>query len=192
MRIQSAGRLVGHDDGRTRGDCPGDGHALLLTAGHLRRVMFDAFRQSDAFEGVKGHIAAVDGVDALINQGQLHVFQYGQRLNEVVLLEDKANLFVADTAKLLVGKFAHVGAVQTVLAACGDVQTAQHVHHRGLAGAGLPHNGDKLPAVNVERHAVKGADFAFQSLAVNFVYVNQFNQMRHSFTTVFPVGADGD
>ena len=67
----------------------------------------------------------VNGIDALIDQRQLHVFQHRQVLDQVVLLENKPDLLVADAGELLVGKLPNVHAVQTVSAPGGDVQTAQ-------------------------------------------------------------------
>ena len=51
--VEVAGGLVGEDDLRPAGECPGDGDALLLTAGELRRaVAASRFRETDGLDDV--------------------------------------------------------------------------------------------------------------------------------------------
>ena len=46
VRIEVAGRLVGQHQRRAVDQGPGDGHALLLAAGHLRGLVIAAVGQS--------------------------------------------------------------------------------------------------------------------------------------------------
>ena len=129
--------------------------------------MLDPLGKPHPLQGLQGQVIAVVRADALVNQGQLHVFQHRQGLDEVVLLEDEADLLVANLAQLLVRQLPNVGAVQKVIPSCGDVQTAQDVHHRGFAGAGLAHHRHELPPVYGEADPVQGPDLAFKTLAVD-------------------------
>ena len=47
-RVEVAGRLVGEEDGRIGDQRAGDGHALLLAAGELRRLVVLAAGEADA------------------------------------------------------------------------------------------------------------------------------------------------
>ena len=50
LRIEVARRFVSQDQRGAIHQGPGDGHPLLLAAGHLRRLVVDARGQSDLFE----------------------------------------------------------------------------------------------------------------------------------------------
>ena len=141
--------------------------------------MLHAVGKTHPVQGLQGQVVAVVRPDALVNQGQLHVLQHRQGLNQVVLLEDEADLLVADAAELRVRQLPDVGAVQEVVPPCGDVQAAQDVHHGGLAGAGLAHDGHEFPPLYGEGNPVQGPDLAFKTLAVDLEDVLQFNQICH-------------
>ena len=59
VRIEVARRLVGQQQGRAVDQRPRDGHALLLAAGHLRRLVVGAIGQADA---VQQHVRKADGL----------------------------------------------------------------------------------------------------------------------------------
>ena len=84
-------------------------------------------------QGLHGHVLPVEDGHPPVDQGQGHVLQGVQLLNQVVALKDEADLPVSDAGQLLVCEGADVGPLQKVLPVGGDVQTAQHVHHGGLA-----------------------------------------------------------
>ncbi len=94
--VQCAGGLVGHDDGRAGGDGSGDGRPLLLSAGHLGGFVLGPVQQIDPLLSVLHQIPPLGAQNPLIEQGEFYVFPHIQGGNEVVALEDEANLFVAD------------------------------------------------------------------------------------------------
>ena len=49
-RVEVSGRLVGEQERRTIDERPRDGHALLLTAGHLARLVVHALAKSHFFQ----------------------------------------------------------------------------------------------------------------------------------------------
>ena len=53
-RVEIAGRLVGHQNGRPVGQRPGNGHPLLLAAGKLTGMMVHAIGQPDSIEQFRG------------------------------------------------------------------------------------------------------------------------------------------
>ena len=55
-RVEIAGRLVGEEETRPIGDGTGDGYALLLTAGKLRRTVIAAFGNAERVPGVGSRV----------------------------------------------------------------------------------------------------------------------------------------
>ena len=138
-------------------------------------------------QGGHGDLFPLPYGDTLIDQGKGDVFQGVELLNEVVTLEDKADLPVADAGQAAVGKRGDVGAVEMVLAVGGDIQTAQHVHQGGLAGAGLAHDGHKFSPVDLEGDTVQRPHLALLPLVVYLVEVLDVDEhMRPSFTSCCP------
>ena len=155
---------------------PGNGDPLLLAAGHLHRLMLDAAQQTHSFQRFHCQLPALIGADSLIDQGELHIFQHRQALDQIILLKDEADLPVADAGEFPIGEFPYIGSVQIVLSMGGDVQTPQYVHHGGLAGTGLSHHRHELSAVNGQAHTVQGADLALQTFTIDLVDVFDLNQ----------------
>ncbi len=54
VRVEVAGRLVGEDEARVVGQRAGNGGALLLAAGQLRRPVIDAFGETQRAEQLRG------------------------------------------------------------------------------------------------------------------------------------------
>ena len=69
-RVEIAGGLVREEQARLVGQRAGDGHALLLSAGELRRVMMPAPGQSDLVE------QGLRPWSRLANAGQFHGHQH--------------------------------------------------------------------------------------------------------------------
>ena len=164
------------------GDGPGDGHPLLLAAGHLTGPVVGTLRHAHLFQRLHGDVLPVPHGHPLIDQGQGDVLQGIQLLDQVIPLEDEADLPVADVGQLLVGQGGDVGAVQVVLPIGGDVQAAQHIHQGGLARARLAHDGHELPPVDVERDSVQSPDLTLLALVINFVKV--FDLDQHESTSI--------
>ena len=111
-----------------------------------------------------------------VDQRENHVIQRVQVLEQVVALENEADLPVADAGQVLVLQGGDIGPIQLILPMGGHVQTAQHVHHGGLARTGRTHDGHKFPPVDLEGHAIQRPDLALLSLVINFVKVFDVNE----------------
>ena len=72
---------------------------------------------------------------ALVGQRELDVLEDGVLLDQVVRLEDEAEVAAADLGELVVVEPGDVAAAQEVLAAGRAVEAAQQVEHRALARA---------------------------------------------------------
>ena len=100
MGVQVAGGLVGHDERGVGDDGPGDAHTLLLAAGELARAMIHAVGEADQFQG-REHLAAPLGRrQRQQQQGQLDVFIGRQHGQQMVELEDEAEVPGAPAGQL--------------------------------------------------------------------------------------------
>ena len=164
VRVEVARRLVGQYQRRFVHQGAGDGHPLLLPAGHLRRLVVGAIAQAHAVQQGVSPVASLGaaGPTRRIIQWHHHVEQRRRACQQVEALEHKAQFGRSHQCPLVRRQLAHLLTVQPVAAGAGPVQTAQDVHQRGLAGAGSAHQGDHLAALNRKRHALeyRHVDFA--------------------------------
>ena len=98
--VQVAGRLVGKDNFWLCPKRPCNADALLLSTGHLRRLVAHAPAQSHLFENLLGAPVADAFGDAPKHQRHRHIFQRAVGLQQVVGLEDKADIFLPELCKL--------------------------------------------------------------------------------------------
>ena len=124
VAVQRAGGLVGQNDRRIPGQRPGNGDALLLTAGKLAGLVFQLIAQPHLLQCLAGPAAALGAGHARIDQRHLHVFQQIQFGQQVILLEDEAQHLVAHLSLLIAGHVAHLPAIEPVAARCGHIQAA--------------------------------------------------------------------
>src|SRR4030095_6866082 len=99
-RIQVAGGLVCQDDRWVCHQRTGDGHPLLLTAGHLCRLVAQAIAQADRLQRRDRALPFVP--NAGVNQGQLYLLHGRYARQEVEHLEDEADLAIAHRCELVV------------------------------------------------------------------------------------------
>src|SRR5205085_9590139 len=96
-----------------------------------------------------------DGVDDLVDpllvgvtagdvEGEGDVLQGGEGGDEVVGLEDEADLVPPQPGQLLVGKLAQLGPADEDLPPADPVEAGHAVHAGGLARAGRAHDGAEL------------------------------------------------
>ena len=164
--VEITGRLVTEQQLRVGNDGPGNCDALLLTAGELPRIVRGALCQPDNLQGKLSTLAAFAATEVGQQQRQLDVLACGQYRQQVVELEDKADVRRAPVRQLPVR---HAGEFDTAdFDAAGRrfVETAQQVQQRGLAGTRRPHQGKKLAIGNVEVQFVQYVD-AFFAFLVN-------------------------
>ena len=156
MGVQCTGRLVGQDDRRAASQRTGNGHTLLLTAGKLVGQVFELIAQTHPLKGSLCRRVALCGGDARIHKGNFHILQKGQLRQQVVLLEDEAQLLVPDVCQLTAAHLADILAVQQISAFGRHVQTADDVHTSGFTRTGLADDGHELAFVDFERDVVGG------------------------------------
>ena len=174
--IEVAGRLVGEEHPRPVDQRSGDGHALLLAAGKLRRLVVDAVRQADLLEHLGCALSLLLLGEVLLGIGQRHqdVLQRRRARQQVEALEDETDYPVAQPGPLLGGEPGYLPAVQPVLAGSRVVQATEDVHQRAFAGAARAHQRTSSPASNVQRHAFEHGQVHLAEV-VGLVNVSQFD-----------------
>jgi len=91
-----------------------------------------------------------------IAQRQRDVFDGVNARQQVVLLEDKADLLIADNRKIVVVQIRNKHGVEVILARRWRVQAADHVHQSRLARSAWTHNGNHLTREDLEVDAAQG------------------------------------
>ena len=99
---------------------------------------------------------AADLATALVGQGKLDVLEHGVLGDQVVRLEDEAEVAAADLGELIIVEPRDVVLTQQVLAAGRAIETAQQVEHGALARPRSTHDGDVLAGIDVDGHAPQG------------------------------------
>ena len=104
---------------------------------------------------VAARLAALRAGDAPVDHRHLDVAQRGLPRQQVVLLEDEAELGAAYQGQVVVAQALRLHTIQAVSAARGRVQAAEQVHQRALAAAAVADDRDELAPLDVERHAAQ-------------------------------------
>src|SRR5690606_41659207 len=80
--VEVARRLVGEEDGRAADERAGDGDALLLAAGELRRVVVEAVAEADAVEERPARLGDLPPALPAEFERDRHVLQRRQRRDQ--------------------------------------------------------------------------------------------------------------
>ena len=88
--VEGGRGLISEDDVGAGGQNAGDGHTLTLTTAHLMRQVAGLLAQTHALEGIVDGAAAQGFTTQAA--GQSHVVARGQGGDEVVVLEDEADV----------------------------------------------------------------------------------------------------
>ena len=94
--IEVTGRFIGEDDGRIVYQCPGDGDALHLSAGHLVAFMHQAVAQAYGNQRIDCFLIPLGcAIGWVVHQRQLYVLDRCRFRQQVVVLKDESDLAVA-------------------------------------------------------------------------------------------------
>ncbi len=154
-RVEVSGWLVGQQKLRPVHERACNGDALLLTAGHLARLVMHPLRQPHAFQEGRAAVELLAVVDAgrRISQRHGHLVERGGPREQVEALKDEADLTIAQMGPLVGVVLRNLLVLEPIPAGRGMIEAAQQVHQRGLARAGGPHQGHHFPFPDFERHA---------------------------------------
>ena len=127
--VEGAGGFVGEEELRAVDEGADDCDALTFTAGKLAGTMMEAVGETDAGEErlstFTGRAAAAD--IGISEGGDEDVFQHGALRQEMVGLENEADLLVANARELEVVEAGEVFAVEQELTGGGAVEGADDV-----------------------------------------------------------------
>ena len=137
----------------------GDGHALLLPAGKLRRIGQRLFLQAHELEQVHHFVAPFFFGERGAAQGIGHVGIHGARFHQVEVLENHADL-----APRLAQFFGREGgellAVHKDSPGGGPLQQVDQADQRGFARAAVADHAEDFPILDREAHAAHGVHLA--------------------------------
>ena len=161
--VQVAGGLVGQQKRGLNGEGPGDGHPLLLAAGHFSRDVRFAVGQPHHLQLFDGSLLGLRGRNAVQLQRQGDIFLGSQNGQEIELLEDKADPAAADEGPLVVGHRGQIDPFQQNLTGRGNVDTAEQRQERALSRTRAAHDRQQFPLLNPQVDPSQGlhGGFAF-------------------------------
>jgi hypothetical protein len=88
--------------------------------------------------------------------GEFHIFERGQLLKQIELLENKSDLAVPKRGHLVLGIGCDVLTSQDVIAFVCGIKTSDDVHQRGFSAAGRADDRDEFMLLNQKGQAVDG------------------------------------
>src|SRR6516165_3546683 len=146
--VEVAGGLVGEDDLRPAGQGPRDGDPLLLPAGQLRRAVPQPRAQAHRVHN-RAEPGSVGGAPRDV-QREGDIVRRGEGRQQVVGLEDEADVVAAQPGQPALRQRGDLGAADPHPPAVGAVQPRHAVHERGLTGPGRSHDGGEGPGADVQ------------------------------------------
>src|SRR5690349_12025324 len=153
--VQVARRLVGEEERGAGDDGAGDANELLLAAGELAREEVLLADDAEPVERVGDERLPLRLAHAAVLERDVEVLGDGEVVEEVVLLEDEADVAAAERGAVLEAHAVHRVAAEVELAVPLVVEEAHDGEQRRLAGAGGPHDGHELARLDVERDAAE-------------------------------------
>ena len=151
LGVERGGRLVEEHDVRVHRQRAGDGHALLLPAGKLRRVGVRLVREAHALEQLPRAFGFRGGLVELVPVERARIVMFSSHRHvreEVELLEHHADVFTDFVeVGLAVGEEV---SVHLDLSARGRLEEVEAAQEGRFAGAGRPDHADDLPLAHLE------------------------------------------
>ena len=155
--VQGGGSLVAQKHIRLGGQCPGDGHPLLLSAGKLGGIGVGLVLQPHCLQQLQGTLPGLAGGNALQLQGEAHVLQAGALHQQVEALEDHGDLPPGQPQRLC-GEGSQLLAVYLHRAGGGGLQQVDAPDQGGLSGARQADDAEDLALFHLQAHAVQSVE----------------------------------
>lgn len=174
--VEVARRLIGKQHLRASVKRPGQRHALLLTAGKLRRKVVETFSQPQLFQQRSGVVAAFTGIFTAQQARQLDVFQRVQGWDKHEGLKHKPDMPGTQRgARLFIQRMKGL-ADKVHFPTAAVVQTGQDRQQRGLAGTGFTNEGDGFGTFDNEFNSGEDGKLVF-SLTDGLLKTMNFNNV---------------
>ena len=153
--------FVGKQHRRGRRKRPGDGDALFLAAGQLRRIVAPALAEPDLPDQGPGRLPGVLLPGEF--ERQHDVLERVQRRHQVKRLEHESNVLGSQHGPSVLIQRRQVDAVQADLPGTREVEARKQRQQRGFAGPGRPDDRDRLTAQNLETDVRKNGQITFRT-----------------------------
>lgn len=176
--VERASGFVGEEELGLVDERTDDGAPLALAAGELAGAVVYPLAEADAGEELLGavhRLCAAGGVTGC-ERGDKNILQHGALRQQVVRLEDEANLSVAGRGEGEFVEGVEALAVEDEFAGVGQVERADEVEQRALAAAARPDDGDGLAARDFEREAAQHGQVAARRAGVALGDVREAEQ----------------
>ena len=176
LRVEVSRGFIGEDKLGLHhyGTC--DGHALLLTAGELLRIMAGAVADGHATHDFRDAFLALSCGHAEVLQWQFDVLFHGELIDEVEALEYEADLPATRLGALTFPQAADLHAVEPVLPFRGIVQETEDVQQRRFAATRRTHNSNELAVLHFQCDAPEGCGL-HHICAEDLLDVFEFNHL---------------
>ena len=186
-RVKGGGGFVAEQHLRVGGQGTGDGHALLLAAGELRRIGIHAVGKAHQIQQFFSTLAGLDLVHADKFQRKADVLARRALHEQVELLEDHAH-GTPGSAQLALRQTAHVLAFKKDGTARGTFQHVDAADERALAGTALADDTEDVPFVDGKIDALQGKNIRIFA-AVTFFQIDDIDDRRfgHSASPLIPL-----
>ena len=150
LAVEVAGRLVAQQEQRIGDDGARDADPLFLAAGQFGRAVPGAVGKTDECQRRAGAAQPLGGRQVGQQQRQLDIALGGQHRQQVVGLEDEADVARAPAGEIGVAQPVDRQALDLDAARGRPVEAADQVEERALARSGRPHQRDVVTAGDVE------------------------------------------
>ena len=125
--IQRAGRFIGQNQPGVRNQCPGHGGALLLSARYLIGVFGEQLRNPellcDRLQAPFHFLVRYAGQ----HQRKINVVHQRKRVEQVEILEDKAQIISAERGDFRFPDLGKIARIEQHRAACGLIESGQNI-----------------------------------------------------------------
>ena len=162
LGVEGTGRLVGHNHGGVGDERASRGNALLLAAGHLVGILVEHLTDGQARCHILHAGRNLCRVCAGDGERQGDVLACRERIEQVGVLEDKAELLAAELRKLGLLHACYVLPVDADRATCGAIDGRHAVEQGRLARARSAHDANKFAAVDGKADVVERAGHVAQ------------------------------
>jgi hypothetical protein len=162
LRIKVTRGLVGEKNLWPVHERAGDRNPLLFSAGKLNRVVVQAVFETDPLQQICGTAARVIFTADL--RGHHHVFQSGQRRQQLEALEDETDKLVADLRQLLFVRPVQRDSIEDHRSFAGTFKTGADSDQRRLPAARRADNRAGASGLDGKGHIAKDGKGLFSAL----------------------------
>jgi|LXNH01.1.fsa_nt_gb hypothetical protein len=156
--IKVACRLISQENAGAGDNRPGNGNALLFTAGKLIREMIKPVVKPDISQRGTGLVKGLTITIQLQRDGD--IFKRGHGRDQPECLKDDADMITPHPGQTV---FIHAGQILPCdddITARNRLQPGHHHHGGGFAGTARPQHGDSLTGLDLKADIVQDGDHA--------------------------------